>query len=96
MSKRDDVTMLKQFLGDALKRKLDPSNPRRKDFVQQLMKPRPPIVELLEALTPQERLEWLNNLLNTMILMTPTGVERAAMSEANIRVMCGMESSGQA
>jgi hypothetical protein len=52
---------------------------------------------IMECLSPQERLQWLQQRLELCINLTPTGLEREAMTEANIRVMVGQEElSGEA
>jgi hypothetical protein len=49
--------------------------------------------ERLRRMSSQERLQWIRRRLELVIALTPTGVERAAMTEANIRIMCGEEES---
>lgn len=51
----------------------------------------PELVRELRNMTPQERLGWLHQRLNFLINITESGVERNAMTEANIAVMQEMK-----
>lgn len=83
---------LTDVMDEDLSRRLQSVNPRTRDeAVAEMTSLTPHLVDLLRLLTPQERLEWLRRRTELLIHMTPTGLERAALTEANIRLMVAQE-----
>lgn len=86
---------LRSVMSDDMIRRLQSVNPRTRDeAVAELVTPHQSMADFLRLMTPQERLEWLQRRLELCIALTPTGLERGAMTEANIRIMVGRDGGG--
>jgi hypothetical protein len=79
-------------VNDNMQSRLQSVNSKTRDeAVAELVGLTPELADLLKFLTPRERLQWAQRRMELLINMTPTGLERAAMTEANIRLMIGLE-----
>lgn len=86
---------LKTVMQDDMEHRLQSLDPDvRGEAVDTLIRPGGHLPDLLKHLTPEERLQWIQRRIELLIHMTPTGMERAAMTEANIRLMVALEPVG--